>query len=69
MLRLTNGEVVVERIDNVEDVKGNNGDRGVLRITNLRLIWHAVVTPRINLSIGYKTITGITTKIAKSVNF
>lgn len=57
----------MERVENVEDVKGNNGDRGILRVTNLRLIWHAITTPRINLSIGYKTITGITTKVAKSV--
>ena len=39
LLRLTAGESIVERIDNVEDTKGNNGDRGLLRITNLRLIW------------------------------
>ncbi|CAK5109388.1 unnamed protein product [Meloidogyne enterolobii] len=39
MLRLAAGESIVERIDNVEDTKGNNGDRGLLRITNLRLIW------------------------------
>ncbi|KAI1721256.1 bardet-Biedl syndrome 5 protein [Ditylenchus destructor] len=45
LLRLSNGEFIVERIENVEDTKGNNGDRGV---------------------IGYNTITGITTKIAKS---
>ncbi|CAK5096652.1 unnamed protein product [Meloidogyne enterolobii] len=62
MLRLAAGESIVERIDNVEDTKGNNGDRGLLRITNLRLIWHAVAVPRINLSIGHNTITGITTR-------
>jgi hypothetical protein len=39
LLRLTAGESIVERIDNVEDTKGNNGDRGLLRITNIRLIW------------------------------
>uniref|UniRef100_A0A915PCW3 Bardet-Biedl syndrome 5 protein homolog n=1 Tax=Meloidogyne floridensis TaxID=298350 RepID=A0A915PCW3_9BILA len=66
MLRLAAGESIVERIDNVEDTKGNNGDRGLLRITNLRLIWHAVAVPRINLSIGHNTITGITTRVAKS---
>ncbi|KAL3118539.1 hypothetical protein niasHT_000304 [Heterodera trifolii] len=66
LLRLIAGEFIVERIDNVEDTKGNNGDRGLLRISNLRLIWHAVSAPRINLSIGYNTINGITTRIAKS---
>uniref|UniRef100_A0A915D7C6 BBSome complex member BBS5 PH domain-containing protein n=1 Tax=Ditylenchus dipsaci TaxID=166011 RepID=A0A915D7C6_9BILA len=53
LLRLTAGEFIVERIDNVEDTKGNNGDRGVLRVTICDFI-------------GYNTITGITTKIAKS---
>lgn len=46
----------MDRIDGVEDTKGNNGDRGVLRITNLRLIWHASAIPRINLSVGYQII-------------
>uniref|UniRef100_A0A183BL13 Bardet-Biedl syndrome 5 protein homolog n=1 Tax=Globodera pallida TaxID=36090 RepID=A0A183BL13_GLOPA len=65
-LRLTNGEFLIERIDNVEDVKGSFGDRGLLRISNLRLIWHAVSTPRLNMSIGFNAINGISTSIAKS---
>jgi len=47
MLRLAAGESIVERIDNVEDTKGNNGDRGLLRITNLRLIWVNIFTRKI----------------------
>ncbi|VDO19639.1 unnamed protein product [Heligmosomoides polygyrus] len=43
----------------VEDTKGNNGDRGVMRITNLRIVWYASSMPRINLSIGYSNITGL----------
>ncbi|CAD5217795.1 unnamed protein product [Bursaphelenchus okinawaensis] len=65
-LKLIPGEFLVERIENVEDTKGNNGDRGILRITNIRLIWHAVNSPRINLSIGYNNIHGVTTRILKS---
>ncbi|KAI6177798.1 Bardet-Biedl syndrome 5-like protein [Aphelenchoides bicaudatus] len=65
-LRLIPGEYLVERIDNVEDTKGNNGDRGVLRITNIRLIWHANSMPRINLSIGYNSVHGVTTRVLKS---
>ena len=30
MLRLTVGEIQVDRMDNVEDTKGNNGDKGYL---------------------------------------
>jgi Bardet-Biedl syndrome 5 protein len=33
------GEVIVDSINSVEDTKGNNGDKGNLLITNLRLIW------------------------------
>ncbi|CAJ0941154.1 unnamed protein product, partial [Mesorhabditis belari] len=66
MLRLIPGEVLVDKIDNVEDTKGNNGDRGVMRVTNLRLIWHASAMPRINLSIGYSTVNGISAKKANS---
>uniref|UniRef100_A0A914CAB6 Bardet-Biedl syndrome 5 protein n=1 Tax=Acrobeloides nanus TaxID=290746 RepID=A0A914CAB6_9BILA len=66
LLRLIPGERLVERIENVEDTKGNNGDKGVLRVTNIRLIWHANSMPRINLSIGYNAVNGVTTRIAKS---
>jgi hypothetical protein len=59
----------VERIENVEDTKGYNGDKGMLRITNIRLIWHANAMPRINLSIGYNSVHGVTTRVLKSVSF
>ncbi|KAI6238253.1 Bardet-Biedl syndrome 5-like protein [Aphelenchoides fujianensis] len=65
-LRLIPGEFLVDRIENVEDTKGNNGDKGVLRITNIRLIWNANALPRINLSIGYNSVHGVTTRILKS---
>lgn len=38
-LSLRKGENLIDSIPNVEDTKGNNGDRGNLLITNLRLIW------------------------------
>ncbi|VDP76858.1 unnamed protein product [Schistosoma mattheei] len=34
-----NGEANFKLLENVEDVKGNNGDKGDLYITNLRLLW------------------------------
>uniref|UniRef100_A0A0R3RK88 Bardet-Biedl syndrome 5 protein homolog n=1 Tax=Elaeophora elaphi TaxID=1147741 RepID=A0A0R3RK88_9BILA len=66
LLRLISGEHLVDRIDDVEDTKGNCGDKGVLRITNLRLMWHVAAIPRINLSLGYNTVSGVTTRITKS---
>ncbi|KAF5292903.1 hypothetical protein FQR65_LT11155 [Abscondita terminalis] len=65
-MRLTVGEKIIDRLDNIEDTKGNGGDRGKLIITNLRVLWHSVPTPRINLSIGYNCITTINTKIVNS---
>uniref|UniRef100_A0A1I8I775 Bardet-Biedl syndrome 5 protein homolog n=1 Tax=Macrostomum lignano TaxID=282301 RepID=A0A1I8I775_9PLAT len=50
LMNLRPGEKLIDRLDSVEDTKGNNGDRGRLAITNLRLIWHSHTMPRINLS-------------------
>ena len=44
------GEIIIDKIDLIEDNKGNAGDRGRLLITNLRIIWHSTSYPRINLS-------------------
>ena len=50
------GEQIVDSMNHVEDTKGNNGDRGSLIITNLRLIWFCDNDKHINLSIGYDCI-------------
>uniref|UniRef100_A0A0N5ANT9 Bardet-Biedl syndrome 5 protein n=1 Tax=Syphacia muris TaxID=451379 RepID=A0A0N5ANT9_9BILA len=65
-LRLIPGEKLLEKIESVEDTKGNNGDKGTLRITNIRLIWYANQMPRINLSIGYNAVKGITTRLVST---
>lgn len=49
-MRLKSGEKVVDRLDSVEDTKGNAGDRGRLIITTLRVLWHSIRSPRVNLS-------------------
>ena len=43
------GEKMIDKLDSIEDTKGNNGDRGRLIITNLRIIWHSASLPRVNL--------------------
>uniref|UniRef100_A0A672YJM0 Bardet-Biedl syndrome 5 protein homolog n=1 Tax=Sphaeramia orbicularis TaxID=375764 RepID=A0A672YJM0_9TELE len=43
------GEVMIDCLDSIEDTKGNNGDRGRLLVTNLRIIWHSLALPRVNL--------------------
>ncbi|XP_017752753.1 PREDICTED: Bardet-Biedl syndrome 5 protein homolog [Eufriesea mexicana] len=54
-MQLRLGEFTVDKLDLIEDTKGNAGDNGRLIVTNLRIIWHSLLLPRINLSIGYNT--------------
>ena len=55
-MKMRPGEIMIDRLDSVEDTKGNNGDRGRLLVTNLRVIWHSHSMPRVNLSIGYNCV-------------
>lgn len=65
-MKMRAGEIMIDRLDSVEDTKGNNGDRGRLIVSNLRVIWHSHSMPRVNLSIGYNCVISITTKTASS---
>jgi len=60
------GEVLIDSLDTVEDTKGNNGEHGTLRVTNLRMIWVENKYPKTNLSIGYNCIVSITIRSAQS---
>eukprot|EP01059_Diplonema_ambulator_P004064 TRINITY_DN13750_c0_g1_i2.p1 TRINITY_DN13750_c0_g1~~TRINITY_DN13750_c0_g1_i2.p1 ORF type:complete len:345 (+),score=67.84 TRINITY_DN13750_c0_g1_i2:50-1084(+) len=59
-------EVKIDVIDSIEDTKGNNGEKGQLTVTNLRLIWCCSKNYKINLSIGYNCIISITIHTANS---
>uniref|UniRef100_A0A3P8YYG5 Bardet-Biedl syndrome 5 protein homolog n=1 Tax=Esox lucius TaxID=8010 RepID=A0A3P8YYG5_ESOLU len=59
------GEVLIDCLDSIEDTKGNNGDRGRLLVTNLRIIWHSLALPRVNL---YVTTTEALYILTKSNN-
>lgn len=65
-LQLLKGEHEIDSINSVEDTKGNNGDKGALMITNLRLIWISHKHPRTNLSIGYNCIMNTSIRLANS---
>ena len=65
-LRPRLGEFEIDSINSVEDSKGNNGDRGFLVVTNLRLIWASHKRPRTNLSIGLNSIVKLSIKTANS---
>ena len=48
-MKMRAGEVLIDKLDSVEDTKGNSGDRGRLLITNLRVIWHSLTMQRVSL--------------------
>jgi Bardet-Biedl syndrome 5 protein len=60
------GEKAIDSINSVEDTKGNNGERGSLIVTNLRLLWISHANSRINLSLGFNTIVSVNIRKAKS---
>ena len=48
-MKMRPGEILIDRLDSIEDTKGNAGDRGRILVTNLRLIWHSASMPRVSL--------------------
>lgn len=65
-MELRKGEVLIDSINSVEDTKGNNGERGALEITNLRLLWASHKSARTNLSIGYSCVQTLKIRTATS---
>lgn len=66
LLKCRKSEIQIDSINAVEDTKGNNGDKGQLTITNLRLIWASHKDNRVNLSIGLNCITSLSIKTVDS---
>merc|ERR1719316_95841 len=66
VLKLRRGEFQIDSINSVEDTKGNNGERGILIVTNLRLIWTSSKSPRTNLSIGFNCVSSVNIKQVNS---
>lgn len=48
-MKLRPSERIIDRLDSIEDTKGNGGDKGRLIVTNLRILWHSLTSPRISL--------------------
>ncbi|XP_056637668.1 Bardet-Biedl syndrome 5 protein homolog [Diorhabda sublineata] len=65
-MKLINGEKVIDKLDNIEDTKGNSGYRGKFIITNIRILWYSSTSPRINLSIGFGAVLSTSNKIVNS---
>ena len=66
LLENRSGEYIIDSINSVEDTKGNNGERGSLVVTNLRILWIAHKSNRTNLSIGFNTVLTISIRKARS---
>jgi len=64
LLACRKGEKIIDSINSVEDTKGNNGERGSLIVTNLRILWISHNNSRVNLSIGLNTV--VTANIRKA---
>jgi hypothetical protein len=49
--KLHNGEKILDILENVEDSKGNPGERdpGRVIVTNLRIIWYSLTNPKFTL--------------------
>lgn len=47
---MTAGEVILEKVEPVEDTKANSGECGCLIMTNLRIMWYSSKTAKLNLS-------------------
>jgi hypothetical protein len=65
-LECRKGEVAIDSINSVEDTKGNNGARGSLIVTNLRIMWVAHNSPHTNLSVGLNCVVSVNIRKAKS---
>jgi Bardet-Biedl syndrome 5 protein len=65
-LRVRRGEFEIDSINSVEDTKGNNGEKGALSVSNLRIIWCSHKEPRTNLSIGMNCIISTNIRTANS---
>ncbi|KAG8343767.1 putative Bardet Biedl syndrome 5 protein [Trypanosoma vivax] len=60
------GECLLATLKPVEDTKGNNGEEGVLFVTNLRCIWQSSHSRRTNLSIGYSGVHSMEVQLVNS---
>lgn len=65
-LNLCSGEKIIDKISNIEDLKGNNGDIGQIIITNIRLIYSSNQNKKSNISIGLSTIQDISSNFISS---
>lgn len=67
LVNLQPGEEDIDFIPNIEDTKGKIGEKGDIRITNLRFLWISKDKPNTNLSLGLNCIKDLFIRNANSV--
>ena len=60
------GEFAIESLGDIEDSKGNSGEHGELRVTNIRILWVSTKSSRTNLSIGLNCVLSINIRSSES---
>lgn len=65
-LELRRGEQLIDELGSVEDTKGRDAERGLLQLTNLRIIWQSHARSRVNVSVGLGCVTAFNVKTASS---
>ena len=65
-LELRRGEHLIDELGSVEDTKGRDAERGLLQLTNLRIIWQSHARSRVNVSVGLGCVTAFNVKTASS---
>jgi len=65
-LELRRGEYLIDELGSVEDTKGRDAERGLLQLTNLRIIWQSHARSRVNVSIGLGCVTDFNIKTTSS---
>ncbi|KAI9203869.1 COS41.4 [Polychytrium aggregatum] len=64
-LNLLPGENICEIVEGVWNLSSENGNLGVLHITNIRVVWHAVSDETLNCSLPYLQMKRIVTQASK----
>ncbi|XP_044742090.1 Bardet-Biedl syndrome 5 protein homolog [Chrysoperla carnea] len=65
-MKLRPGEKIIDRLDSIEDTKGNGGDIGNMFITNLRILWYLLSATGVSLSIGFNCVVSTSTTLVNS---
>ncbi|KAA6392312.1 MAG: hypothetical protein EZS28_012161 [Streblomastix strix] len=64
-LRPLRGEKVISKVPGVWNISNTQGHLGTMHTTNIRVVWHANLTPNFNVSIPYVQIANVSARQGK----